>query len=93
MDPIVTLSQHSIVTLEHLATAAFAISGVIGALRKRMDIVGICVCGFLAAFGGGTLRDILLDRRPFFWVEHQTRSTRRTRPFHRLRDLHQSRAS
>jgi uncharacterized membrane protein YeiH len=24
----------------------------------------------LAAFGGGTLRDILLDRRPFFWVEH-----------------------
>jgi len=25
----------------------------------------------LAAFGGGTLRDILLDRRPFFWVEHQ----------------------
>jgi uncharacterized membrane protein YeiH len=24
----------------------------------------------LAAFGGGTLRDILLDRRPFFWVQH-----------------------
>jgi uncharacterized membrane protein YeiH len=24
----------------------------------------------LAAFGGGTLRDVLLDRRPFFWVEH-----------------------
>ncbi len=72
MEPIVTLSQHSIVTLEYLATAAFAVSGVLGALRKRMDIVGICVCGFLAAFGGGTLRDILLDRRPFFWVEHQT---------------------
>lgn len=71
LEPIVTLSQHSIVTLEYLATAAFAISGVLGALRKRMDIVGICVCGFLAAFGGGTLRDILLDRRPFFWVEHQ----------------------
>jgi uncharacterized membrane protein YeiH len=37
-----------------------------------MDIVGICACGFLAAFGGGTLRDVLLDRRPFFWVEHPT---------------------
>jgi uncharacterized membrane protein YeiH len=28
--------------------------------------------GFLAAFGGGTLRDVLLDRRPFFWAEHQS---------------------
>jgi len=29
------------------------------------------VVGFLAAFGGGTLRDILLDQRPFFWVENE----------------------
>jgi uncharacterized membrane protein YeiH len=58
--------------LELLATAAFALSGVMGALRKRLDIVGVCVCGFLAAFGGGTLRDLLIDRRPFFWVEHQS---------------------
>jgi uncharacterized membrane protein YeiH len=32
--------------------------------------VGVCVVAGLAAFGGGTLRDVLLDRRPFFWVEH-----------------------
>jgi uncharacterized membrane protein YeiH len=68
---IADLSRDTIVVLEFLATMAFALSGVIGALRKRMDIVGICACGFLAAFGGGTLRDVLLDRRPFFWVEHQ----------------------
>lgn len=66
------IGPEAIFVLESLAIAAFAISGVIGALRKRMDIVGICVCAFLAAFGGGTLRDVLLDRRPFFWVEHQT---------------------
>jgi uncharacterized membrane protein YeiH len=30
----------------------------------------VCVVAGVAAFGGGTLRDILLDRRPFFWVEH-----------------------
>jgi uncharacterized membrane protein YeiH len=36
-----------------------------------MDVVGVCVVGFLAAFGGGTLRDILLDQRPFFWVENE----------------------
>jgi uncharacterized membrane protein YeiH len=27
--------------------------------------------GAIAAFGGGTLRDVLLDRRPFFWVEQE----------------------
>lgn len=32
--------------------------------------MGVCVVAGLTAFGGGTLRDILLDRRPFFWVQH-----------------------
>lgn len=54
--------------VEIVATLAFALSGFIEATRKRMDIVGICAVAFIAAFGGGTLRDILLDRRPFFWA-------------------------
>ena len=54
--------------VEVMATLAFALSGFIEATRKRMDIVGICAVAFIAAFGGGTLRDILLDRRPFFWA-------------------------
>ena len=40
------------------------------AARKRLDPVGVCLVAGLAAFGGGTLRDVLLDRRPFFWVAH-----------------------
>ena len=56
--------------VELAATAAFALSGVLEAARKRLDAVGVCVVGFLAAFGGGTLRDLLLDQRPFFWVAH-----------------------
>lgn len=60
------------VGLELLATAAFALSGIVAAGRKHMDVVGVCVVGFLSAFGGGTLRDLLIDRRPFFWVEHQS---------------------
>ena len=56
--------------VETLATVAFALSGVIEAARRRMDAVGVCVVAGLAAFGGGTLRDVLLDRRPFFWVAH-----------------------
>ena len=56
--------------VELSGTAAFAVSGLLEAARKRLDAVGVCVVAFLTAFGGGTLRDLLLDRRPFFWVEH-----------------------
>ena len=59
-----------LLTLEATATIAFALSGLLEAARKRLDAVGVCVVAGLAAFGGGTLRDVLLDRRPFFWVEH-----------------------
>ena len=56
--------------VEALATLAFALSGLLEAARKKLDMVGVCVVAGLTAFGGGTLRDVLLDRRPFFWVEH-----------------------
>ena len=56
--------------LEVAATVAFALSGVMAAARKRLDAVGVCVVAFVAAFGGGTLRDLLLDQRPFFWIRH-----------------------
>jgi uncharacterized membrane protein YeiH len=72
MSTLPSFGEQTLTGLELLATAAFALSGVISAMRKRLDIVGVCVCGFLAAFGGGTLRDLLIDRRPFFWVEHQS---------------------
>lgn len=52
------------------ATLAFALSGLLEAARKKLDAVGVCVVAGLAAYGGGTLRDVLLDRRPFFWVAH-----------------------
>ena len=54
--------------VETVGTVAFAASGILAGMRRRMDVFGISVLGFLAAFGGGTLRDVLLDRRPFFWV-------------------------
>ncbi|GAB3757641.1 trimeric intracellular cation channel family protein [Ramlibacter monticola] len=59
---------HTIV--EATANVAFALSGLLAGVRKRLDMVGLCVVMGLAAFGGGTLRDVLLDRRPFFWVDH-----------------------
>ena len=61
---------HILAAIEALATIAFAVSGLLEAARKRLDAVGVCMVAGLAAFGGGTLRDVLLDRRPFFWVQH-----------------------
>jgi uncharacterized membrane protein YeiH len=57
--------------LEMLAIIVGALSGFAEARNKRMDLVGVFIVAFITAFGGGTLRDILLDRRPLFWVEHQ----------------------
>ena len=59
----------ALLLLEAAATVAFAVSGLLAAARKKFDAVGVCMVAGITAFGGGTLRDVLLDRRPFFWVE------------------------
>lgn len=63
--------QHLSVVIESGAVLAGALSGLLAAAHKRLDLVGVFTVAFLTAFGGGTLRDLLLDQRPFFWVEHQ----------------------
>jgi len=55
-------------TLEMAGTAAFAVSGALAASRKRMDIFGFCVLALMPAVGGGTIRDVIIDRHPVFWV-------------------------
>lgn len=57
--------------LEHLAVIAAACFGVLLARSKQMDLVGVCCVTFMVAFGGGTLRDVLLDRRPLFWIANE----------------------
>ena len=54
--------------LEMLGTAAFAVSGALAASRKNMDIFGFCVLALMPAVGGGTIRDIIIDRSPVFWI-------------------------
>lgn len=56
---------------ERLAIFAYAISGFIEARKRRLDPVGMFLVAMATAFGGGTVRDVLLSRRPFYWVEHQ----------------------
>ena len=63
--------QILLVILEGIGVLAFTVSGILVAARKRLDVVGVVVVAFLTALGGGTLRDVLLDRRPFFWVANE----------------------
>jgi uncharacterized membrane protein YeiH len=56
--------------LEPAAVIASAIAGMIVASGKRMDFVGTFALACVNAFGGGTVRDLLLDNRPFYWAEH-----------------------
>ena len=56
--------------LDLLGTLAFAISGSLTAMNKKMDPFGVFIIGFVTAVGGGTLRDVLTGRQPVGWMEH-----------------------
>ena len=50
-----------------IGTSVFAVTGALAAIEKRMDIFGVIVLAAITALGGGTLRDILMDRIPPFY--------------------------
>lgn len=54
--------------LDLAGVAVFAVSGALEAARKQLDLVGFLFVAAVTGIGGGTLRDVLLDRGPVFWV-------------------------
>lgn len=58
--------------IELLGVAVFAISGALAAGRRQFDLLGVVVIALVTATGGGTLRDVLLDRHPVFWIADTT---------------------
>ena len=54
--------------LDLLGVAVFAVSGALAAGRARLDLFGVVVIAAITAIGGGTVRDVLLNRHPIFWV-------------------------
>ena len=58
--------------LDLFGVAVFAVSGALAAGRRSMDLFGVVVVAVIAAIGGGTVRDVLLDNRPIFWIEDAT---------------------
>ncbi|WP_254431805.1 trimeric intracellular cation channel family protein [Azonexus fungiphilus] len=53
------------------AVAVNALTGVLDSGRKQMDLIGALLVAVATALGGGTVRDLLLDRN-VFWVADQT---------------------
>ncbi len=58
--------------IDILGTIAFAISGVLVAMEKRLDLFGVFIIAFVTAIGGGTLRDVLIGNTPVVWMRDYT---------------------
>lgn len=54
--------------IDILGTVAFAISGVLVAMDKKLDLFGVLIIAFVTAVGGGTLRDFLIGNTPVGWM-------------------------
>ena len=58
-----------IYTLDLIGTFVFAISGTLAAAKKKLDLFGAAVLGFITAVGGGTIRDVLIGSHPVSWMQ------------------------
>ncbi|UGU17121.1 trimeric intracellular cation channel family protein [Sinomicrobium kalidii] len=56
--------------IDLLGVVAFAISGVLAALHKKLDIFGVFIIAFVTAVGGGTIRDIIIGIEPVTWLQN-----------------------
>ena len=63
-------SAHFFYIIESIGIISFALSGVILAKKKDFDIVGVYIIAWVTAFGGGTIRDVILDIQPVYWINH-----------------------
>lgn len=54
--------------LDILGLIAFAISGALAGIEKKLDFFGVFVIALVTSIGGGTLRDLLIGNTPVFWL-------------------------
>ena len=58
--------------LDIIGTMAFAMSGALTAMNKKLDPFGVFIIAFVTAVGGGTLRDVMIGRTPVGWMQDLT---------------------
>jgi len=56
--------------LDHFGVSVAALTGVLAARGKQVDLFGVIVLALVTAFGGGTVRDLALGSVPVFWIEN-----------------------
>jgi uncharacterized membrane protein YeiH len=54
--------------LDIIGTIAFALSGALTAMSKKLDLFGVFIIAFVTAVGGGTLRDVMIGSTPVGWM-------------------------
>ena len=54
--------------LDIIGTIAFALSGALTAMSKKLDLFGVFIIAFVTAVGGGTLRDVMIGITPVGWM-------------------------
>ena len=55
---------------EYIGIIAFAISGFFIGVRSKLDFLGVLISVFLTAFGGGIIRDIIVDKTPYTFTHN-----------------------
>lgn len=60
-----------LVFTDFIGIVAFALAGILAAQGKKVDPVGVFVIAFVTAFGGGMVRDLIINNRPMYWIAHQ----------------------
>jgi len=56
--------------LDILGTVAFAVSGTLAAIEKKLDFFGVLTIALVTSIGGGTLRDLLIGNTPVSWLQN-----------------------
>ena len=69
-DPLIVGASNVVLVVSIIGTVAFALSGVMAATEAGMDWLGGVVLAVVAAIGGGTIRDLLIDS-DVFWVSDE----------------------
>lgn len=65
------MTDEILLVMAYLGAVAGAVSGVVAARRKNMDVIGAVTVACATALGGGTVRDLMLGRFPVFWVKEE----------------------
>jgi len=71
MTPVLNALTPSTEWVDTIAMLGFSFAGILAARGRGVDPVGVFILAFTSAFGGVTVRDMLLDIRPFYWVSHE----------------------